>query len=164
MRGKLCGGLLCTMLAAMMLSCGNDNDEQETFHVRNTTNSGCKATYSMDLDGLDKATLPTIYDGIEAVRLTALQSGYLRLKHMNVTHSCEAKDVKLSVEKNGTTITVSESSNVESDCTCIYDLGCEVGPLEQQDYVLVLKVNGETVLQQPFRYQSGADILLPVEQ
>ena len=122
-------GMLLSL--SLFFACSSD-DVNELFKVRNFANSGCKpATRAGDEGG--------IYDMYETIEVKGLKDGYLSLSHVNALFNCEPGELKMLASIDGNVIKVIETYDaVNANCICPYDLYCEIGPLIDGDYTVII--------------------------
>lgn len=124
------------MLAVGMGSCSKDDEETiepANFHVRNFANSGCK----MSLDAREMTR--TTYAIDECIEYKAMKGGYLSIKHVNAVFNCEPGELKMQATLEGNVIKILETEEQSlANCICPYDLYCEVGPLSEGNYNIVI--------------------------
>ena len=123
--------LLVPLLLLAMTGCTNDNDnntdvtpEQKEFALTNFSNTGCKS----------EAKTRSEVGNSEYFELKATDNGGLYVKHVNVYFNCASHIFDAKVSIDGKFIKVTElditKSDVMTTCICPYDLGYEIGPLE----------------------------------
>ena len=126
------------MLFVGMSSCSSDSEnegsaEPSNFHVRNVANSGCKASVgarevTRSLDATQKY-----------IEYKALTDGYLSINHVNAMFNCEPGELKMQATVSGNEIKILETEEQAlANCICHYDLYCEVGPLSDCEYTVVI--------------------------
>lgn len=94
----------------------------EEFALKNFTYTGCKSmTRSRSLS--------------ERFELKAVENGGLLVKHVDVMFNCASSRFEAVASIDGQHISVTEYDTTHSDvganCECPYDLGYEIGPLEE---------------------------------
>ena len=115
--------LLLVMGAALMLtiglgSCDNEDNESAKagVQVKNFANSGCK----------NAGTART-------------RGGHLSVNHVNTAFNCEPGELKIQATLEGHNIKILETEEQSfANCICPYDLYCEVGPLSDGDYTVII--------------------------
>ena len=119
--------ILCCLMA--ITGCTGDTDnlvkQQKGIELKNFTNTGCKPS--------TRASSNNYTDG-SYFELTATEGNMLYVKHVNVMFNCSSRTFEAKVEVDGNSITVSEYdmtvSELVTSCICPFDLGYEIGPLE----------------------------------
>ena len=117
------------MLTALvgMTACENEDNPtmvQRDFALTNFSNTGCKSGAL----AMDEGENPSHFE------LTAFANGGLYVKHVNVYFNCASSKFNAKASIDGQSITVTELDIIQDDmmatCICPYDLGYEIGPLE----------------------------------
>ena len=127
------------MLFVGMSSCSSDSEnegsaEPSNFHVRNVANSGCKA-----FPFAAAARKVTMEDNREYIEYKALTDGYLSINHVNAKFNCEPGELKMQAIVSGNEIRILETEEQALvNCICHYDLYCEVGPLGNGNYTVII--------------------------
>lgn len=119
---------LVPLLLLAMIGCTNENDnptpEKNEFALKNFSNTGCKP----------EARTRSEVGNSEYFELKATDNGGLYVKHVNVYFNCMSGKFDAKVSIDGQSIKVTELDIIKSDvlasCLCPYDLGYEIGPLE----------------------------------
>lgn len=147
-------------LAILLLTlCGCSNDESTKgasngpFSVRDVANSGCKSTSH------------TRSEYTECFEFKALDGGYLSVNHVNALFNCVPGELKMEATIDGNVIRILETEEKSlANCICPYDLYCEVGPLSNGDYkVLIYRWTFEIPFQQySITYHKGLNAKLGV--
>ena len=147
-------------LAILLLTlCGCSNDESTKgasngpFSVRDVANSGCKSTSHT------RSEYP------ECFEFKALDGGYLSVNHVNALFNCAPGELKIEATIDGNVIRILETEEKSlANCICPYDLYCEVGPLSNGDYkVLIYRWTFEIPFQQySITYHKGLNAKLGV--
>ena len=123
--------LYMILLASIAIAgCTGDTDnsvfQQKEITLKNFSNTGCKP--STRIDGNDCT------DG-SYFELTATKGNMLYVKHINAMFNCSSRTFEAKVEVDGNSITVSEYdmtvNELATTCLCPFDLGYEIGPLEE---------------------------------
>lgn len=131
MRKVLIG--LGVMLSLGLFSACSSDEGNELFKVRNFANSGCKSATRVGDEG------GTLYDENEAIEVKGLKDGYLSINHKNALFNCEAGGFNIIATIDGNVIKVTEKYNADAaNCICPYDIYCEVGPLADGDYTIII--------------------------
>ena len=132
--------LLLVMGAALMLtiglgSCDNEDNESAKagVQVRNFANSGCKNAGTARTRG-------GLFPGRpEYIEYKAINDGYLSVNHVNAMFNCEPGELKMQATLEGHNIKILETEEQSfANCICPYDLYCEVGPLSDGDYTVII--------------------------
>ena len=121
-------------LAILLLTlCGCSNDESTKgasngpFSVRDVANSGCKSTNHT------RSEYPEYFE------FKACDGGYLSVNHVNAMFNCAPGELKIEATIDGNVIKILEMEETAlANCICPYDLYCEVGPLSNGDYEVVI--------------------------
>jgi len=131
--------LLCVLLlVAVMTACTNENEnpviQQRDFALTNFSNTGCKP---------EVRTRGEENNNHSYFELTATDNGGLYVKHVNVYFNCASNKFDVRASLDGQTITVTELDIIQdgmmATCICPYDLGYEVGSLENgKTYVMTV--------------------------
>ena len=127
------------MLFVGMSSCSSDSENEgsagpSNFHVRNVANSGCKA-----FPFAAAARKVTMEDNREYIEYKALTDGYLSINHVNAKFNCEPGELKMQAIVSGNEIRILETEEQAlANCICHYDLYCEVGPLSNGNYTVII--------------------------
>lgn len=147
-------------LAILLLTlCGCSNDEStkgasnSPFSVRDVANSGCKST------SRTRSEYP------ECFEFKALDGGYLSVNHVNALFNCAPGELKMEATIDGNVIRILETEEKSlANCICPYDLYCEMGPLSNGDYkVLIYRWAFEIPFQQySITYHKGLNAKLGV--
>ena len=124
-------------LAILLLSlCGCSSDESikgasnGPFSVRDVANSGCKSTSHT------RSEYPEYFE------FKACDGGYLSVNHVNAMFNCAPGELKIEATIDGNVIKILEMEETAlANCICPYDLYCEVGPLSNGDYEVVIYHN-----------------------
>jgi hypothetical protein len=126
------------MLFVGMSGCSSDSENEgsadpSTFHVRNFANSGCKASVGV------REMTRSWDDTQEYIEYKALKDGYLSLNHVNALFNCEPGELKMQAIVSGNEIRILETEEQAlANCICHYDLYCEVGPLSNGNYTVII--------------------------
>ena len=132
--------LLLVMGAALMLtiglgSCDNEDNESAKagVQVKNFANSGCKNAGTARTRG-------GLFPGRpEYIEYKAINDGYLSVNHVNTAFNCEPGELKIQATLEGHNIKILETEEQSfAKCICPYDLYCEVGPLSDGDYTVII--------------------------
>ena len=132
--------LLLVMGAALMLtiglgSCDNEDNESAKagVQVKNFANSGCKNAGTARTRG-------GLFPGRpEYIEYKAINDGYLSVNHVNAMFNCEPGELKMQATLEGHNIKILETEEQSfANCICPYDLYCEVGPLSDGDYTVII--------------------------
>ena len=147
-------------LAILLLAlCGCSNDESikgasnGPFSVRDVANSGCKSTSHT------RSEYPEYFE------FKACDGGYLSVNHVNAMFNCAPGELKIEATIDGNVIRILETEEKSlANCVCPYDLYCEVGPLSNGDYkVLIYRWAFEIPFQQySITYHKGLNTKLDV--
>ena len=150
----------CVFVAAVVVSC-HDSDVKVV--VRNMSKSDCKVT-------LSSAPLQLRANGMpaepEAIVLTALDNGFLKFQHANVLLGCDCEEVLYGVMVKDNQILLSEDAGESLvNCLCTMDSSCEIGPLEDGDYILtLLDRDGQKLASVSFTYSKNLNLEVPLSQ
>ena len=97
------------------------------FSVRDVANSGCKSTSHT------RSEYPEYFE------FKACDGGYLSVNHVNAMFNCVPGELKIEAIIDGNVIKILEMEETAlANCICPYDLYCEVGPLSNGDYEVVI--------------------------
>ena len=128
--------IILRVCAALILTIGTNSCSSESdgsrFQVRNFANTGCKSAGTRG---------DILYDELrkEYIEYRGMTNGYLSLNHVNVCFNCEPGQLQLQATIEGNVIKIIESEEqVGANCVCPYDLYCEVGPLSDCEYTVVI--------------------------
>jgi hypothetical protein len=133
--------LLLVMGAALTLtvglgSCDNEDNESAKasgVQVRNFANSGCKKAGTARTKGGIFPEHPEYFE------YKAIDDGYLSVSHVNAAFNCEPGELKIQATLEGHNIKILETEEQSfANCICPYDLYCEVGPLSDGDYTVII--------------------------
>ena len=126
--------ILCVLLSlGMVFSTCTSDDDNRPFKERNVSISGCKPTTRVGDEG------EILYDKNEVIVVNGLKDGYLSINHENAMFNCEPGELKILATIDGNVIKVVETFDaVGANCICPYDLYCEVGPLVEGDYTIII--------------------------
>ena len=140
MKKRLFWGMgIALMLIISMSGCSSDSENEgsadpSTFHVRNVANSGCKS-----FPFAAAARKVTMEDYREYIEYKALTDGYLSINHVNAKFNCEPGELKMQAIVSGNEIRILETEEQAlANCICHYDLYCEVGPLSNGNYTVII--------------------------
>ena len=125
---RVCAALI---LSIGMNSCSSESDGSR-FQVRNFANTGCKSTGTRG---------DILYNEFhkEYIEYESMTNGYLSLNHVNVRFNCEPGQLQMQATIESNVIKIVESEEqVGANCVCPYDLYCEVGPLSDGEYTVVV--------------------------
>ena len=125
---RVCAALILTI---GMNSCSSESDGSR-FQVRNFANTGCKSTGTRG---------DILYNEFhkEYIEYESMTNGYLSLNHVNVRFNCEPGQLQMQATIESNVIKIVESEEqVGANCVCPYDLYCEVGPLSDGEYTVVV--------------------------
>ena len=120
--------IICSLMA--IVGCTGDVDnpvyQQKEITLKNFSNTGCKpSTRAENTDFTDGSYF----------ELTATQGNMLYVKHVNAVFNCSSRLFEAKAEVDSNSITVSEYdmtvSELVTTCVCPFDLGYEIGPLEE---------------------------------
>ena len=121
-------GLIWIICGLMVIaSCTGEMDnsvyQQKEIELKNFSNTGCKpGTRASGSDG-------------SYFELEATKGNMLYVKHVNALFNCASNKFEAKVAVDGNSITVSEYdmtvSELMTTCECPFDLGYEIGPLEE---------------------------------
>ena len=127
--------LISAVLTLASASCGNDGDGDSGIQVRNFANTGCKSVETRGEDGLPWP---------EYIEYKSMEDGYLSIKHVNTMFNCFPGELRMSATVSDNEIRIVEEDYHETDnyiratCDCPYDLYCEVGPLAEGTYTVII--------------------------
>lgn len=123
------------MMVCFVSSCSSDSDgksDDTPFQVKTVANSGCKKTGSESRaanDGLNP----------EYIEYKAIGNGYLSLNHVNTYFNCQPGELNIQATLEGNEIKILETEEQALvKCICPYDLYCEIGPLKNEKYTIVV--------------------------
>ena len=125
---RVCAALILTI---GMNSCSSESDGSR-FQVRIFANTGCKSTGTRG---------DILYNEFhkEYIEYESMTNGYLSLNHVNVRFNCEPGQLQMQATIESNVIKIVESEEqVGANCVCPYDLYCEVGPLSDGEYTVVV--------------------------
>ena len=125
---RVCAALILTI---GMNSCSSESDGSR-FQVRNFANTGCKSTGTRG---------DILYNEFhkEYIEYESMTNGYLSLNHVHVRFNCEPGQLQMQATIESNVIKIVESEEqVGANCVCPYDLYCEVGPLSDGEYTVVV--------------------------
>lgn len=126
------------MLFVGMSGCSSDRENEgsadpSNFHVRNFANSGCKTWVGA------REVTRSLDATREYIEYKALADGYLSLNHVNAMFNCEPGELKMQATVSGNEIRIIETEKQSlANCICNYDLYCEVGPLGNGNYTVII--------------------------
>ncbi|MBQ9649507.1 MAG: hypothetical protein IJV25_03705 [Prevotella sp.] len=127
-------GIICGLALSMLGVYGCSNDDESgaaQFQVKNFANTGCKTVLGTRGEMGDS--------GLEYIEYKALGNGYLSLNHVNVRFNCEPGELKMWATISGNEIRIVETEQFPgANCICSYDLYCEIGPLADGDYTIIV--------------------------
>lgn len=120
--------IICCLTA--IAGCAGDVDnpvyQQEEITLKNFSNTGCKP--------FTRAESTDFMDG-SYFELTATQGNMLYVKHVNALFNCSSRLFEAKAKVDGSSITVTEYDmtvgELVTTCVCPFDLGYEIGPLEE---------------------------------
>ena len=152
------------MLASGFCGCNSDskseNESDSGILVRNIANTGCK---SAETRGEDQ---DAEWNGewSEYIEFKGMEDGYLSIKHVNTIFECLSK-LTMEATVSGNEIQIIEKDDTETgnglrtNCSCTYDLYCEVGPLTTGTYTVVISKYSSEYEQARFTisYAKGLD-------
>ena len=123
--------VISMLLTVGLLGACSSDENNQPFRVRNFSNSGCKPATRVGEEG-------EILPNNEAIVVKDMEDGYLSINHENAMFNCETRlNIQATIE--GNVIKVIETFDaVGTNCTCPYDLYCEVGPLADGDYTIII--------------------------
>lgn len=129
---------------------GCSSDEGTTsasnFHVKSFANTGCKDKGTTRGETRSDAELVSEY-----IEYKGLDNGYLSLNHVNACFNCGAEGFNIQATISDNVIKIEERYNgLLANCICPYDLYCEVGPLADGDYTVIIYELYEDVDQAPY--------------
>ena len=123
------------MMACFTSSCngdGNEKSDDTPFHVKTVANSGCKKTGN-ETRSADDISNP------EYIEYNAMGNGYLSLNHVNTYFNCQPGELSIQATLEGNEIKILETEEQALvKCICPYDLYCEIGPLKNEKYTIVV--------------------------
>ena len=133
--------VLAAFLGSTLMGCSGDGTDAESgneFCVRDVATSGCKSS------NYTRSEYP------ECFEFKALDGGYLSVNHVNALFNCVPGELKMEATIDGNVIRILETEEKSlANCVCPYDLYCEVGPLSNGDYkVLIYRWTFEIPFQQ----------------
>lgn len=121
---------VAAFVGSTLMGCGSDDDSiiaTGDFHVRDVANSGCKSTSR------------TRSEHPEYFEFKACDGGYLSVNHVNAMFNCAPGKLKIEATIDGNVIKILEMEETAlANCICPYDLYCEVGPLSNGNYEVVI--------------------------
>lgn len=148
--------VLAAFLGSTLMGCsgdGTDEGSSNGFCVRDVAISGCKSTSHT------RSGYPEYFE------FKALDGGYLSVNHVNALFNCVPGELKMEATIDGNVIRILETEESSlANCICPYDLYCEVGPLSNGDYkVLIYRWAFEIPFQQySITYHKGLNAKLGV--
>ena len=147
--------VLAAFLGSTLMGCSSDgaNAESGGFRVRDVATSGCKSS------NYTRSEYP------ECFEFKALDGGYLSVNHVNALFNCVPGELKMEATIDGNVIRILETEESSlANCICPYDLYCEMGPLSNGDYkVLIYRWAFEIPFQQySITYHKGLNTKLDV--
>lgn len=148
--------VLAAFLGSTLMGCsgdGTDEGSSNGFCVRDVATSGCKSS------NYTRSEYP------ECFEFKALDGGYLSVNHVNALFNCVPGELKMEATIDGNVIRILETEEKSlANCICPYDLYCEVGPLSNGDYkVLIYRWAFEIPFQQySITYHKGLNTKLDV--
>lgn len=136
-----CGIIMLAMLLCvatlLMAGCSSDDHEGSTdasvFQIRDFANSGCKKVGEARTRGGYFSDYP------EYVEYKGMKDGFLSISHVNAAFNCEPGELKIQATIEGNVIKILETEeDARANCICPYDLYCEVGPLNDGKYTIII--------------------------
>lgn len=124
-------------LTLISFSCGNDSDSDSGIQVRNFANTGCKPLETRGEDGQTGKT-------VEYIEYKGMEDGFLSIKHVNTSFNCLHGELRMHATVTGNEISILEEDyhktkdHLSFSCDCPYDLYCEIGPLADDTYTIVV--------------------------
>ena len=122
--------VFAAFVGSTLMGCGSDDGSiivTGDFHVRDVANSGCKSTSHT------RSEYPEYFE------FKACDGGYLSVNHVNAMFNCAPGELKIEATIDGNVIRILETEETSlANCICPYDLYCEVGPLGNGDYEVVI--------------------------
>ena len=122
--------VVAAFVGSTLMGCGGDDDSiiaTGDFCVRDVANSGCKSTSHT------RSEYPEYFE------FKACDGGYLSVNHVNAMFNCAPGELKIEATIDGNVIKILEMEETAlANCICPYDLYCEVGPLSNGDYEVVI--------------------------
>jgi hypothetical protein len=122
--------VFAAFVGSTLMGCGSDDGSiivTGDFHVRDVANSGCKSTSHT------RSEYPEYFE------FKACDGGYLSVNHVNAMFNCAPGELKIEATIDGNVIKILETEETSlANCICPYDLYCEVGPLGNGDYEVVI--------------------------
>lgn len=128
--------IICGMVLVIIGLCGcsNDGADDTQLQVRNVASTGCKSS-SVYAEVVIRGENP--YK--EYLEYKAVGNGFLFLKHVNALFNCAPGELNMQATISGNVIKILETEQQSlANCICPYDLSCEVGPLTNGDYVVIM--------------------------
>ena len=128
--------IICGMALVVIGLCGcsNDGADDTQFRVKNVASTGCKSS-SAYAEMATRGENP--YE--EYLEYKAVGNGFLFLKHVNTLFNCAPGELNMQATISGNVIKILETEQQSlADCICPYDLSCEVGPLTNGDYIVII--------------------------
>ena len=128
--------IICGMALVVIGLCGcsNDGADDTQFRVKNVASTGCKSS-SAYAEMATRGENP--YE--EYLEYKAVGNGFLSLKHVNALFNCAPGELNMQATISGNVIKILETEQQSlADCICPYDLSCEVGPLTNGDYIVII--------------------------
>lgn len=120
--------ILCGLIFSLTCSCTKDNVENTP--IQNFYYDGCKS------ENLKSSTL-------EYIEYKVVNDHYLSLKHVNAEFNCCPEEIVVSVSiEDDKIIYTSNHKTNGCYCTCLFDTYCEIGPIENTEYIIEINTYG----------------------
>lgn len=128
--------IVCGLLVLAGCTDNTDNPARK-IELKNFSNTGCKsytrAGSTNDTDG-------------SYFELTAIGDNMLYVKHVNAMFNCASDKFEVNVDADGNSIIITEYDKLNPEyamaCMCAFDLGYEIGPLDDGKTYTIKVVTG----------------------
>jgi hypothetical protein len=138
--------VLFGIIAIIVFGCKSDSDkikpEDRILTIQNSTSIGCKSVSIDDEAG-------------EYIELQADEGNYLRISHINALFNCTPAIVLHAEVLEGRIIYSEGDTLAGSNCVCLFDLTCTIGPLEYDQYTFELNRAGDKIAEFDFNYTNS---------
>jgi len=125
--------------------------EDRLLEVKNSTYIGCKSGEN-NVDDLS-----------EYIELQTVDSNYLEINHINASRNCvPAVLIKAKIEKGVIIYSANDTAGM-ANCVCLFDLSCNIGPLDYSKYTFAYNRGGDRIAEFDFYFSSSTHEIFKID-
>jgi hypothetical protein len=123
--------------------------EDRLLEVKNLTWNGCKSG--------------NYYNANEYIEIQSIDSNYLEIKHINALFNCVPVIIIEAEIEKGVIIYSEEETGGMANCLCLFDVSCNIGPLDYYQYTFAYNREGERIAEFDFYFSSSTHEIFEID-